>query len=156
MENVFEIRESCVDLSVSQTDRESVLRHLAGLLAREGFVDNAYGDKIVEREASYPTGLPFPDMTIALPHGDPAYARRSAVAIGRCLKPVPFHSMEDPDDEVEVEMVALLAVKDPDAHVAVLNNLMQLFTQPEACAALRKADSPATVCSLFREALYQK
>lgn len=151
----FHISEACVDLDLAETDREGVLRHLAGLLAAQGYVQADYADKIVEREANYPTGLLFPDITIALPHGDPAYANCSAVAIGRCARPVPFHSMEDPDAEVDVQVVALLAVKDPDLHLMVLNDLMQTFTQPDACETLLTAQDPAAVCHLFRQALHK-
>ena len=69
MSKRFEICESCIDLHLPGADREAVLRHLAGLLVRQGLVEPAYVEKILEREASCPTGLPFPAMTIALLHG---------------------------------------------------------------------------------------
>lgn len=155
MSKQFEISESCVDLHLPSTDREEVLRHLTGLLVRQGYVAPDYAEKILEREASCPTGLPFPHMTIALPHGDPSSVGRASVAIGRCSGPTTFFSMEDPDQPLEVDMVILLAVKDPDDHLAVLNNLMEMFTQPEICQALRSAQSEAQVCDIFRRKLYR-
>lgn len=154
MSKQFEISERCVELRLPSTDREEVLRHLTGLLARQGYVDPAYAEKILEREASCPTGLPFPHMTIALPHGDPSFVSQAAVAVGRCSGPTTFFSMEDPDQSLEVDMVVLLAVKDPDDHLAVLNNLMEMFTQPEVCQELRAAQSEAQICEIFRRMLY--
>ena len=151
--NRLEICEACVDLAPQCTGRDELLRHLAGLMAGQGYVDEVYGDKIVEREASYPTGLQFGDIAIALPHGDPAYVRQSAAAVARCPG-VKFHGMEDPDEEIPVDLVVMLAVKDPDAHLAVLNNLMQMFTKPEMCRDVLKASDPTEICRLFQSALY--
>lgn len=153
MSKRFEICESCIDLHLPGADREAVLRHLAGLLVRQGLVEPAYVEKILEREASCPTGLPFPAMTIALPHGDPAFVRRASMAVGRCPEPVVFYSMEDPSEALQVEMVVLLAVNDPDEHLAVLNNLMEMFTRPQVCQDLRAAQSRAQVCGIFRQML---
>lgn len=153
MSNRLEICEACVDLSPEETDREALLRHLADLMARQGYVDACYGDKILEREANYPTGIQFADIAIALPHGDSAYVHCSAAAIARCHG-TKFHDMENPDEELPVNLVVMLAVKDPDAHLAVLNNLMQMFTQPDTCRAVMEAVSPGEICDLFHDALY--
>ena len=155
MSKQFEISENCVDLALPGGDREEVLRHLTSLLAGQDFVDPVYAEKILEREAACPTGLAFPHMTIAIPHGDPAFVKHASVAIGRCSTPTVFYSMEDPDQPLQVDLVVLLAVKDPDDHLAVLNNLMQMFTQPEVCQELRAAQSPAQICDIFRQMLYQ-
>lgn len=156
MSETIEICEECMDLRIADSGRESVLRHLAGLLEQRGCVDAVYADKIVEREASYPTGIQFADISIALPHGDAAYVQSSAIAVGKCGGRPLFRSMEDPDKEIPVDLVVLLAVRNPDEHLMVLNNLMHMFTSAGTCRALLETEDCADVCRLFRQALYQE
>lgn len=66
-----------------------------------------------------------------------------------------FHSMEDPEEEIPVELVVLLAVKQPETHLAVLNNLIEMFSIPEKCNEILSADEEQ-ICRIFQETLYKE
>jgi len=150
----IEILESCIDLNIVTDNQEVVLRRLADLLEKQAFVDTEYISKILERETNYPTGLLFSGIAIAIPHGDPDYVRKPAIAIGRCVNKPLFGSMEDFSQQIGVDMVVLLAVKDPERHLTILNNLMELFKSEENCKVLLDCDSIEKICELFKECLY--
>jgi PTS system galactitol-specific IIA component len=156
MSEKIEISEACVDLNVMTDNREKALRHLAGLLEKQGFVDSAYAGKILEREAKYPTGLNFSRIAIAIPHSDSDYVKKSAIAIGRCPNKPMFGSMENSTEQIGVDMVVMLAMRNPERHLMILNNLMEMFTSEENCKVLLGCDSTETVCQLFKINLYEK
>lgn len=156
MNERIEICEACIDLNVTLTNQEEVLKHLVGLLEKQNFVDSAYTGKILEREADYPTGLRFSKIAIAIPHGDPGYVKKSAIAIGKCVNKPEFGSMEDTAQKIPVDMVVLLAVKNPESHLAILNNLMEMFTFEENCKMLLDSTSKKEVFELFEKSLYGK
>ncbi|MEA4895381.1 MAG: PTS sugar transporter subunit IIA [Oscillospiraceae bacterium] len=156
MSDEIKITEECIDLNVTAANREEVLEHLVALLEKQGFVDTEYTKKILEREKNYPTGLCFSKIKIAIPHGDPQYVNESSIAIGRCINKPMFGSMEDPSEQVGVDIVVLLAVKDPESHLTILNNLMEMFTIEKNCEVLISGNSNEEVCQLFKKCLYEK
>ena len=155
MADEIKIMESCIDLNLTADAKEDVIRVLAGKLVEQGFVDSEYVTKVVQRERDYPTGLIFPGIRIALPHGSSEYVKTSAIAVGRCVNQPEFANMEDFSQKLKVDMVVLLAVKDPDRHLTILNNLIELFTSDENCKVLLDSDSSARVCQLFQDCLYR-
>jgi len=155
MAGEIKIIESCIDLNLAADTKEGVIQTLAGRLVGQGFVVTEYVEKVVQREQEYPTGLIFPGIQIALPHGSSEYVKTSAIAVGRCVKKPEFANMEDFSQKIKVDMVVLLAVKDPDRHLIILNNLIELFTSDENCKVLLECNSNAEVCQLFQKCLYQ-
>lgn len=156
MSEKIDICEACIDLNVTATSREEVLKYLVGLLVKHGFVNSAYTNMILEREVNYPTGLRFPKIAIAIPHSDPNYIKKSAIAIGRCKNKPMFGMMEDPTQQIGVDIVVLIAVKNPESHLIVLSKLMEIFTFEENCEKLFSCDSKEEVCQFFKTNLYEK
>ena len=149
----IEICEKCIDLHITDSDCRSVLNHLTGLMVRQGYVDEIYAEKIYEREQNYPTGLQIENIAIALPHGDSDYVKESAIAVGKCDQKPIFCSMEDAETEIPVDLVVLLAVKNPETHLAVLNNLIEMFSEQEKCEKILSADEKE-ICEMFEKTLY--
>lgn len=153
MGETIKVDATCVDLEVPCSTRDDILRYLSHLLEERGYVGSTYADSIVEREHDYPTGLPFEHISIAMPHADPDDVRESAIAIGRCPNHPLFNSMETPGEQLPVDMVVLLAVKNPESHLAVLGNLIQLFCDGDNCSVLKETDDIGAICRLFDNAL---
>lgn len=151
----IEICEKCIDLHITYNDCKSVLDHLTSLMVRQGYVDEIYAEKIYERERNYPTGLQFESIAIALPHGDSDYVKKSAIAVGKCDKKPVFCSMEDAETEIPVDLVVLLAVKNPETHLAVLNNLIEMFSEQEKCKKILLSDEKE-LCEIFEKTLYSE
>lgn len=154
MNEIIEITPGLIDLELTQTDRTEALRYLVGLLEKQNYVPHEYMKKVVDREASYPTGLRFANIAIAIPHGDSECVLKSSIAVGRCKNKMAFHSMEEPSDLINVDLIVLLAIKDPKSHLTILNNLMEMFSKKEICDRLLQEDSPEAVCEIFRSSLY--
>ncbi len=155
MEEKITIKESCVKYHIVETDCQKVLRMLTEMLTEQGYVDPEYADKVCEREANYPTGLQFEHIAIAIPHGEAGCVKESAIAIGKCESKVLFRKMDDPDEEISVELVVLLAVKNPESHIDVLGNLIAMFSDEETCKQILQADE-REICTIFKKNLYAK
>ncbi len=154
MTGKIEILESCINLNLTADTKEDVIRELAGMLVEQGFVNAEYIDNVIEREQSYPTGLVFHNIIIAIPHGSAEYVNESAIAIGRCVNKPEFANMEDFAEKIHVDIVVLLAVKNPDNHLMILNNLIELFKSEENNKVLMECSSEEKVRQLFEKCLY--
>jgi mannitol/fructose-specific phosphotransferase system IIA component (Ntr-type) len=61
--------------------------------------------------------------------------------------------MADPDEDLEVEIVIMLANKSPEEQINTLRSLAELFGQPEKLSALRNQNQPEEIVSWLRKEL---
>jgi galactitol PTS system EIIA component len=138
---MLEIQANLIAVDADLPDAESVILHLAGKLFEFGAVREDYGEAAVHREQSHPTGLPTKPFCIAFPHAEAEGVLRSALAVASLREPVTFRNMGDPDEELPVEMVFLLANRSPEEQVRALRNLALVFSEPDKLVELRAITS---------------
>ena len=133
------INPEAIALGVTASTGEEVIRLLAGRLEKLGYVRPTYADAVVAREAKMPTGLPVGrDANVAVPHTDPQHVIKPGVALATLAQPVPFASMEDPDEDVPVGLVFMLAINDKDRQIDMLQQIMETIQSPEKIDALMR------------------
>ena len=142
---MLEIRTDYIAVDVSLPDAEAVITLLAEKLHEQGAVGPDYGAATLAREQRHPTGLPTKPFCIALPHADADGVYWPALAVASLQKPVVFRNMADPDEEVSVELVLLLANNNPEEQVKALRNLALVFGQPDKLVELRSLSSPSEI-----------
>lgn len=147
---MFEIIEDYVIMGAVAPDAEAIISDLAARLHTHGAVDAGYGDATIAREKGHPTGLPTRPFPIAIPHADAVGVNRSALAVACMAEPVVFLNMGDPDEELAVEIVLLLANNSPEEQVRALQNLATVFGEPEKLAELRGLSTPAQIVAWLK------
>ena len=144
--------ESLVILNLEAPDAHTVIELLAARLHAQGLVVAEYGQQTYDRELNHPTGLPTKPFCIAFPHADAEGVRQSGLAMATLAEPVGFKNMGDPDEELPVHLVLMLANCNPEEQVKTLRNLAILFGKPDQLQALREQPTPqAAVAWLRRE-----
>lgn len=132
------IAEELICLGGAASSAAEAIALLGGLLEVRGYVAAAYTQSVQERERDFPTGLALGSFGIAIPHATPeGNVHRNGIAALRVKTPATFRSMEDPAEEVEAELVFLLALKDSGQHLEMLQKLFCMFQDDEAMRALR-------------------
>lgn len=124
---------------VEAANAEEAIRKVGQRFYDEGFVKDTYIDAVVAREKNYATGLQLADIAVAMPHTDPQHVNRPGVCIAQLKHPVGFEHMGDPDTKVQAEMLFMMAIKNPDEQVELLQKVLGVFQQPEVVAAFRAA-----------------
>lgn len=148
------IAEDLICLGGAAQSAAEAIALLGGLLERKGYVSAAYTKSVQEREQSFPTGLALGGFGIAIPHATPeGNVWKNGIAALRLKKPAVFRSMEDPEDEVEAELVFLLALQDSGQHLEMLQRLFGMFQTDEAMAVLRATDDAAAFRRIVSEYL---
>ncbi len=150
--NVLVFNEELVSLNLDAPDARTVIDLLASKLHSQGLVVAEYGQQTYLRELEHPTGLPTQPFCIAFPHADAQGVSQSGLALAVLTKPVNFKNMGDPDEELPVYLVLMLANRDPAEQITTLRNLAVLFGKPDQLQALRDQPTPqAAVAWLRRE-----
>ena len=94
--------------------RDAVLTEMADYLVRRGAVKESYGSAVIQRENTFPTGIPVEPIAVAIPHSDRDLVVNTTILVAKLEQTVPFHRIDDVELEVDVKVVFMLAVRRPD------------------------------------------
>ncbi|MCC0701946.1 MULTISPECIES: PTS sugar transporter subunit IIA [unclassified Clostridioides] len=138
-----------ISLDLEANDYESIIRELGNKMYQKKYVKNTYINAVLKREKTLPTGLNIGEMCVAIPHTDSQHVNESNVAVGILKNSVKFNSMIDPTDKLDVELVFLLAVKNPDSQVKLLKDLMSVFQNIKLLRDIKNASTKEEVAELL-------
>lgn len=138
-----------VVLQMAARTSSEIIENLGSLMLAKGYVRNSYVQAVLDREEKLPTGLPIGDFCVAIPHTDSGHVNQSNIAIATLKTPSIFYSMVNPAEKLKVELVFLLAVKDPSLQIQLLKNLMSVFQNKELLIKVRDATSKEDVSKLL-------
>ncbi len=130
------LHEELVDLNHKSGEREDILRELAGVMRAKGYAKDSYTEAILTRERKYPTGLNTPGIPLAMPHAEAEHVNKPAILVARFKEPVMFKEMGNSGKDVPALFIFMLAVSDPEAHLATLSKFMSIFSQEDELRAL--------------------
>jgi len=125
------ITEDLIFQDLEFSTSEEVLSYLANKLYEKGLVVENYTDAVLAREIEYPTGLPA-KINVAIPHTDSKYVNETSVVVGILNKLVQFKSMENPDNILDIQLVIMLAIKDPNDQIDFLQSVISLIQDERA------------------------
>ena len=120
--------------------KTEALTELANELYKVGVVTKEYTPAILKRESNFPTGLMTQTMGVAIPHCDPDKVIAPQIGFMRLKEPIIFHQMGD-NTKIPVNMIFMLALKQSDSQLSMLQKLMALFQNREAMNTLRSITS---------------
>lgn len=121
-------------------DRTELLTQLAKLARQKGWVKEGFTEALLEREEKYPTGIHAPGIGIAIPHADAEWTLVPGMIVGALDEPVIFEPMGGQGGEVQVQLVFLLLISDPDDHVVFLSALADFISDADKLQQLRRED----------------
>ncbi|SFG75906.1 PTS sugar transporter subunit IIA [Sporolactobacillus nakayamae] len=131
-------------------DSTDIISRIAIRLTEAGIVKRDFGKHVLEREATYPTGLKTKALGVAIPHTDSKYVNQSQIAFASLKKPISFKDMTDPDKKVEVSLVFMIAMSKPHDQMTLLSNLMAVFQNENALIKLLQSDDVAEVKQVLK------
>ncbi|GCF92549.1 PTS fructose transporter subunit IIA [Enterococcus florum] len=109
----------------SVKDKEELFDRLTKDLMAKGIVNEGFSQALKDREAEFPTGLPV-KHGVAIPHTDGSLVNSDQLIFATLTEPIVFNEMGgDDEDTINVNVVVLLAVKDGQKHLTVLQNLIE-------------------------------
>lgn len=106
---------------------------------------------IKEREKNYPTGLQSDTVGFAIPHTDSKYVKRNQLGFMSLDKPVAFKSMADPDEEIQVELIIMMAIQGHD-QAEMLGRLMEMFMNEAIVNKLKTVSDFDSFYEIVKEA----
>jgi len=69
---------------------------------------------------------------VAIPHADICHVNEAAICVAVLKTPAPFRAMDEPDNDVPVSLVIMLALTEAHGHIEMLQRIVKLIQNQEA------------------------
>ncbi|HIB3266041.1 MULTISPECIES: PTS galactitol transporter subunit IIA [Citrobacter] len=132
---------------------QHALVHIGEEMLAKGVVHESYPQALIEREATFPTGIALEHHAVAIPHCEAVHAKSPAIYLIRPEAPVNFQQADD-DEEIAVSLIIALIVENPTAQLKLLRRLFSELQNPNTIEALLNAPD-AELAMLFREKILE-
>ena len=142
---------SLIVTGLEALDDKDLLKKLGSVVIKEGYAKESYVDALIAREADYPTGLDVDGIGVAIPHTSVEHVNKVGIAIATLNHPITFVQMGTDDETVEVQLVFMLAVVDPNAHIDQLQRIVEILQDKAVLGRLMKAKDPEEIIQIIKE-----
>lgn len=143
--------EALLFIDMRATCWQEVLQQAGEALQQNGYAKESYVRALLEREMRYPTGIDMGELGVAIPHTDASQIRKEGLAIITLASPVVFGKMGSEQGEVEVNVVFMLAVKEPGSQIERLRQIMYLIQDKEVLKKLQCVSDKQDMIAVIRE-----
>ena len=150
----LEINKELILLDVKIGSREKLLSKMACNLEQHQLVRNTFIDALNKREQEFPTALQTNEFGVAIPHTDPEHVKQQAISIAVLDNPVEFTHMGTRNQKVLVNIVFMLAIKEAESQLELLQKLMDLFQKEEFFEKIIFSQSKSKIVDLIKKELF--
>lgn len=140
------------EFQVEVKDRNEAFQRLTKELRTKRCITDDFLEQIIEREEHFPTGLPVNNIGVAIPHTDSDYVKKSQIAFMSLKEPITFFEMGTADKPVDVQMIFMLALKEPHEQLEMLQKLIGMIQQPEIMGKLYHCQSKPEFIQIIHDA----
>lgn len=144
-----------IKINLDVNDNEEVINELGTMLLKKGYVKDTYINAVIERERILPTGLDLGELGVAIPHTDSQHVNQANIAVGLLKNPIEFSRMVDPTKKIKVQLVFLLAIKNPEKQVELLGKLMAIFQDIELLKSIQKSTSKEEIAGKLNHLIFK-
>ncbi len=145
----YKIDETLVQVKLQAQNWEDVLREMGTTLFEQGYVRDTYIKGLIDRETEFPTGIATDCIGVAIPHTEARHVIKTTVAVAVLDKSVPFSLMGSEEGSIDVDIVFMLAVNNPDKHLLFLQKLMGIFQKEEVLLGIKNAEHPKAIAEIL-------
>lgn len=132
---------------------QHALVHIGEEMLAKGVVHESYPQALIEREATFPTGIALEHHAVAIPHCEAVHAKSPAIYLIRPETPVNFQQADD-DEEIAVSLIIALIVENPTAQLKLLRRLFSELQNPETLDMLLSVPAEL-LAQRFRETILE-
>ncbi|MGF7396380.1 PTS sugar transporter subunit IIA [Thermoanaerobacterium thermosaccharolyticum] len=130
--------------------KEDVFDVLYKKLYENGFVKESYLEAIKKREKNFPTGLQLNRYNVAIPHTDPEHVVKPAIAVATLKNPVIFKNMANPLEDVEVNIIFMIALNESHSQVEMLQQLTSLIQDEKLLEEIARVNGGEQIIDILK------
>lgn len=144
------IEKNHIQINVEAANCFEAIRLAAAPLLEDKKITKEYIEAVCQREKAFPTGLPT-FIGVAIPHAEPEFVKEEAIGLITLKKPVIFHGMGAPEENIDTSLVFLLAIKDGERQIETLQKIVLMIQDEMVLQKIKGANSPKKIYNLMNE-----
>ncbi len=145
-----ELKKELIFTDFDAKTPDDIFEVLGGELVHAGYAKESYVQALKDREEEFPTGLCVDGFGVAIPHTPEEHVNEVATAIAALSHPVTFLEMGT-DDPVDVSLVFMLCVTDPQAHLEQLQQIVKIIQDKEVLKKLQGTSDQQAIIDIIKE-----
>lgn len=142
------IQKELIKQHVMVDSEQELFEQISEELLEKEYVFPKFLKGITKREEEFPTGLMTQFLNIALPHADCVYIQKPFLYVVYLEQPIKVRQMGD-NQEMTVNHLLFLGIKEPTKQVDLLSTLMRLFMDKVFVQAFKQAKGAEQVYQLL-------
>lgn len=146
-----ELKSSLILPELKAQSYEDIMKQLGSALIQEGYAKESYVDALIQREKEFPTGLDVNGVGVAIPHTDISHVNRAGIAIAVLRRPVTFVQMGTEDENVDVQLIFMLAVVNPNEHIDQLQRILAIIQDTNVLKQLLSVKETKQIIQIIKE-----
>lgn len=146
-----DLDRNLIHLQAEAASPGEVFETLGGDMIAHGYSEEDYVDALKEREAQFPTGLDINGFGVAIPHTDAGHVKKETEGIMTLKHPVTFIQMGSDDTPVEVKVVFMLAIENPQTHIKKLQQILCIIQDDTVLEKIYRADNKEQVIDIIKQ-----
>ncbi|AGK98540.1 PTS sugar transporter subunit IIA [Clostridium pasteurianum] len=147
------LHEDLIFINYEAQSKEDLLKKLSQVLREKGYVKDSYTEGILQREVIYPTGLNTEAIKVAIPHTDAVHVNKSTILVAVLNNTVTFKEMGNGINDVDANLIFMLAIKNPNSQVATLSKLMSILSNKERLLSIYNSKTEKEVINVLSQVL---
>lgn len=105
----------------------------------------------MKEKKKFPTGIENGSVNIAIPHADAEYVLKPGLAIALLKNEVKFNRMDDPNKKINVKVLFMLAIKNPDEQLGSLKELMSIANNSNLMVSICSCKTSQQVLKILQK-----
>ncbi|WP_373481698.1 PTS sugar transporter subunit IIA [Acetobacterium sp.] len=147
MDSLIHIDRIQIDCTVN--DQFDAIALAARPLLEQGCITEDFVEAAVERERTFPTGLPT-KIGVALPHTEAKYVLKESISIVTLKNTIVFAGMGNPKESIPVQIVFLLAINNPEKQLRILQTIITIIQNEKMLIKIKDAKEPQIIYNLIK------
>ncbi|WEV71121.1 PTS sugar transporter subunit IIA [Lactobacillus sp. ESL0785] len=141
--------QNLIDLNISVKTEEQLFDLVGSRAINLNYANLGYISNLEKRELSYPTGLKFPQISLALPHVDPQYVNNPFIYIARTNQPLVLKQMGD-SAEMTANNFLFLGLKNGNKQPELLAKIISAFQDENFVEQFKKTEASERMLQLVK------
>lgn len=138
-----------IQVNCMVNDQFDAIALAAKPLLAQGCITEDFVEAAVERERTFPTGLPT-KIGVALPHTEAKYVLKESISIVTLKNTIVFAGMGNPKESIPVQIVFLLAINNPEKQLKILQTIITIIQNEKMLKKIKDAKEPQTIYNLIK------
>lgn len=136
------IKEELILTDFKAKNRKELFLKVSEFLEKENIVKDSFYNALLEREEQFPTGLNTQPYNLAIPHTDSKHVNKSRVVIVKLTNPVNFKQMDNPDKNLNVEIVFFLLIHEKENQTRFLSKIISSLQDKNFLNEIKLSNDP--------------